>query len=93
MLLLMAAVLVVLGTALANLASLVLVRANERHSELSIRVAIGASRLQLLRQLMVEAFVLAIIGSGIEWILATSIVFFCRTLGTAFHPPLGRSWS
>src|SRR6516165_3342462 len=49
MLLLLGAVLVVLSTALANLVSLVLVRANERRAELSIRVAIGASRLQLLR--------------------------------------------
>jgi len=46
--------LVVLGTALANLVSLVLVRANERRAELSIRVAIGASRLTC-RQIMVES--------------------------------------
>jgi len=71
MLLLLGAVLVVLGTALANLVSLVLVRANERRAEFSIRVAIGASRLHLVRQLMVESLLLALIGSGLGWILAT----------------------
>jgi putative ABC transport system permease protein len=71
MLLLFGAVLVVLGTALANLVSLVLVRANERRAELSIRVAIGASRLHLMRQLMVESLLLALIGSGVGWMLAT----------------------
>jgi predicted permease len=71
MLLLLGAVLVVLGTALANLVSLVLVRANERRAEFSIRVAIGASRLHLVRQLMVESLLLALIGSGLGWMLAT----------------------
>jgi hypothetical protein len=55
MMLLLGAVLVVLCTALANLVSLVLVRANERRAEWSIRVAIGAPRLHLVRQLMVES--------------------------------------
>ena len=67
MLLLLGAVLVVLGTALANLASLVLVRANERRTELSVRIAIGASRLHLARQLVIESLVLAMIGSGLGW--------------------------
>jgi putative ABC transport system permease protein len=74
MLLLFGAVLVVLGTALANLVSLVLVRANERRAELSIRVAIGASRLHLVRQLMVESLLLALIGSGAGWMLATWVI-------------------
>jgi putative ABC transport system permease protein len=71
MLILLGAVLVVLGTALANLVSLVLVRANERRAELCIRVAIGASRLHLVRQLIVESLLLALIGSSLGWVLAT----------------------
>ena len=71
MLLLLGAVLVVLGTALANLVSLVLVRANERRAEFSIRVAIGASGVHLVRQLMGESLILALIGSGLGWLLAT----------------------
>jgi putative ABC transport system permease protein len=74
MLLLLGAVLVVLVTALANLVSLVLVRVNERRAEFSIRVAIGASRLHLVRQLMVESLLLALIGSGLGFVLATWVV-------------------
>ena len=71
MLLLLGTVLVVLGTALANLVSVVLVRANGRRTELSVRVAMGASQFHLLRQLMVESLLLALIGSGLGWMLAT----------------------
>ena len=70
MLLLLGAVVVVLATALANLGALVLVRANERRGELSVRVAVGASRLHLARQLTVEALLLTLVGSGIGWVLA-----------------------
>src|SRR5262249_19506280 len=55
MLLLFGAVIVVLATALANLVSIALVRANGRRTEVSIRLAIGAPRLHLIRQLAVEA--------------------------------------
>jgi putative ABC transport system permease protein len=74
MLLLLGAVLVVLGTALANLVSLVLVRANERRAELSIRSALGASPFHLLRQLMMESLLLAVVGCGLGWILAALAV-------------------
>ena len=70
MLLLFAAVLVVLGTALANLSSLVLVRANARRAELTIRVALGASRLQLIRQLLIESLLLALTGTVCGWAFA-----------------------
>ena len=60
MLLLLGAVVVVLATALANLVSLALVRANGRRAELSMRMALGASRLHLARQLTVEALLLAL---------------------------------
>jgi predicted permease len=70
MMLLFSAVLVVLATALANLVSLVLVRANARQSELSIRVAIGASRLQLTRQLLIESLALSIAGSSLGFVFA-----------------------
>jgi predicted permease len=74
MLLLLGAVLVVLGTALANLVSLVLVRANERRAELSIRTAIGAARFHLVRQLLMESLLLVPTGCGLGWILAASAV-------------------
>jgi putative ABC transport system permease protein len=74
MVLLLAAVVVVLATALANLASLALVRASGRRAELSMRIAIGASRLDLTRQLTVEALLLAVVGSGLGWLVAARAI-------------------
>lgn len=70
MLVLLGAVLVVLAAALANLVSLALVRANGRRAELSMRMALGASRRRLARQLAGEAFLLAACGSGLGWLIA-----------------------
>ena len=71
---LLTAVLVVLTTALTNLASLALVRASGRRPELSMRMAVGASRRQLTRQLTTEAAVLAIAGSGLGSLVAAVMI-------------------
>jgi predicted permease len=65
MFMLLAAVIVVLAAALANLVSVMLTQASDRRAELAIRVALGASRLDLLRQLGIEASLLAAGGGGI----------------------------
>jgi putative ABC transport system permease protein len=83
MLLLLGAVIVVLATALANLVSLALVRANGRRRELSMRMAIGASRLHLARQFAVDALLLAAAGSGLGWLLADQAI----TVATLWMPP------
>ncbi|MFN7936705.1 MAG: ABC transporter permease [Bryobacteraceae bacterium] len=59
-----------LVVACGNLASLYLAGASARQRELAIRVAIGASRWRLVRQLMTEALLLAVIGSVAASILA-----------------------
>src|SRR5262249_44973834 len=74
MLLLLGAVLLVMGAALANLVALVLIRTSERRAELSIRIAVGARRGQLIRQLMVESLLLAFIGSGLGCLFAIGAI-------------------
>jgi putative ABC transport system permease protein len=69
MLLLLGAVTVVLAAALANLVSLALVRADGRRTEVSMRMAMGASRLRLAGQLGVEALLLAGAGGALGWVL------------------------
>ena len=89
MLLLLGAVIVVLATALANLVSLALVRTNGRRTELAMRMALGASRLHLARQLSVEALLLALIGSGLGWALAGQAIAVARLWAPPVVPRLG----
>jgi hypothetical protein len=69
-LILFAVVLLVLLTACANVAQLLLSRTAERHQELALRSALGASRSRLIQQLTVEGMALTLTGSALGMIVA-----------------------
>ena len=76
---LLGAVSVVLLIACANVANLFLVRASGRYRDLAVRRAIGASRAQLVRLQMIEAFLIALLAGVLAVILsAVTLPLFLR---------------
>jgi predicted permease len=74
---------IVLLAACANLGSLFAARTSDRTREIAIRMAMGSSRWRIVRQIMVEAIVISIVGGALACALAWSALSALAN----WHPP------
>ncbi|MCL5743900.1 MAG: ABC transporter permease, partial [Acidobacteria bacterium] len=80
LLVLMGAVVLLLLVACANLANMLVARANSRRQEFAVKLSLGISRWRLLRQLLVETFLLVVTGGMLGVCLSGALTDFLLNL-------------